>query len=120
MRNLTQRGQPAARYPSPKGLAFEIADLVLAESWADAHDLRMLICLDHGGAVDEDYEEVIVFHTQLRPLDRFILWRSAQAVFIQPLVGKARRYASVAAALERIVPKQGVVLTDIAATTWPA
>jgi hypothetical protein len=61
MRDLTKR--PTLAVP-PKGLAFEIADLLLAREWAERHNLRMLIRLDHGAAVGEEYEEVITFQTQ--------------------------------------------------------
>jgi hypothetical protein len=39
MRDLTKRGTIA---DPPKGLAFEIADLLLVRQWAERHDLRML------------------------------------------------------------------------------
>jgi hypothetical protein len=100
----------------PKGLAFEIADLVLVKSWADHNNFRMSICLDHGAAVDEEYEEVIAFQTPKSRLYRFIMWHNAEAVFVQPLVGRKKRYESVAKALECLLP---VVLTDIIATRWP-
>ena len=110
----------AAPPASLKGVAFEIADLILAHSWAERYDLGMVIRLDHGAIVGEDYEEVIAFETQTRPLNRLFLWRNATAVFVQPLVGRARRYESVAAALESVVPAQDVVVTDIAVARWPA
>jgi hypothetical protein len=96
MRDLTRRGTIAA--PS-KGLAFEIADLLLVRQWAERHDLRMLIRLDHGAAVGEEYEEVVTFHTQTSPLYRYTMWRDATTVFVQPLVGRGKQYRSVAAAL---------------------
>jgi hypothetical protein len=119
MCDLTKRGVTAAPPHFPNGLAFEIADLVLVRSWTDRHDFRMVVCLDHGAAVGEDYEEVIAFQTKMSPLYRLILWRTAEAVFVQPLVGKAKQYGSVAAALESLLPKQGLVLTDIKAAAWP-
>jgi hypothetical protein len=100
MRDLTQRSAPVAPPSAPTGVAFEIADLLFVGLWADNHDLRMLVCLDHGAAVGEEYEEVIVFQTTTSPLYRFIMWRNAEAIFVQPLVGRRERYGSVAAALE--------------------
>jgi hypothetical protein len=103
---------------SPKGIAFDIADLLRARSWAGFHDRQMQIWLDHG-TEDEEYEEVITFYTRTNPLTGSILWRTARAVFVQPLLGRKRRYASLAAALDGLLPKQRVVVTDIAATVWP-
>jgi hypothetical protein len=100
MRGLTNRGAIAV---PPRGLAFEIDDLLLVRSWAESHDFQMLVHLDHGAAVDEEYEEVITFHTQTSPLYRLILWRNSEAVFVQPLVGRGKRYSSVIAALESLL-----------------
>jgi hypothetical protein len=96
MRDLTKRGIIVA---PPKGFAFEIADLVLVQKWADRHDFRMSVRLDHGAAVGEEYEEVITFQTNTSPLYRLTMWRDAETVFLQPLVGRGTRYGSVAAAL---------------------
>lgn len=111
MRNL----QP----PPAKGLAFEIADLHLVQSWAELHCCRISVCLDHG-TPDEEYEEVIAFHTRKSPLCRFIMWRNTHAVFVQPLVGRVQRYETVSAALEALRPLPHTKLTDIVATAWPA
>ena len=49
MRDLTKPGA-AGRPPAlPKGLAFDIADLLLVRSWAGLHNCRISIQLDHGG-----------------------------------------------------------------------
>jgi hypothetical protein len=96
MRDLTERGTIAT---PPKSIAFEIADLLLVRQWAERHDLRMLIRLDHGATVGEEYEEVLTFHTQTSPLYRFIIWRDATTVTVQPLVGGGKQYRSVAEAL---------------------
>jgi hypothetical protein len=119
MRDLTQPGRFAIPPRLPKGLAFEIADLVLIQGWADCRDLRMLVRLDHGATVDEEYEEVIAFQTETSPLYQLIMWRNAEAVFVQPLVGRRRQYKSVADALKSLRPKQLLRLTDITATAWP-
>lgn len=114
---ILHRGITAS--PVPRGIAFDIADLILAQGWADGHDFRMAVHLDHGSAVNEDYEEVVAFQTQTSPLYRVILWRNADTVCVQPLVGRARRYASVAAALESLLPARDITPTDIVAKTWP-
>jgi hypothetical protein len=63
----TTRGLPVdtskyIRFPRPKGLSFEVEDLVFVGKWAD-------------------------------------LWRNADAVFVQPLVGVREQYGSVGDAL---------------------
>ena len=45
----------------PTGLAFEIADLMLLQGWADFHDVQMVVELDHC-VEGEEYEEVIAFY----------------------------------------------------------
>jgi hypothetical protein len=39
MRDLTKRGIIAAPPADPKGIAFEIADLIHIKGWADFHNL---------------------------------------------------------------------------------
>lgn len=119
MRDLTKRGVPAVPSRPPKGIAFEIPDLLLIESWATLHGLGMSIRLDHG-AEDEEYEEVIAFHIRNGPLTRLILWRNAETVFVQPLVGRRQQHDSIAEALENLLPKPRIILTDVNATEWPA
>jgi hypothetical protein len=118
MRDLTRSGRTIPRF-EPKGLVFEIAGLILIRSWAAFHEVPTSIHLDHG-AEDEEYEEVIALQTGSGPFCRMILWRNADTVFIQPLVGKARRHGSVAEALESLLVKQPIILTDIVAAAWPA
>jgi len=119
MCDVTKRGLTAAPAALPKGPAFAIADLVVIRGRAVSHDFSMVVRLDHG-AEDEDYEEVIAFHVGMNPLCRSIMWRNAEAVCVQPLVGSMQRYDSVAAALESLHPRQRDILTDITAATWPA
>jgi hypothetical protein len=119
MRDLTKRAMTAVPPRLPKGLAFEIAGLVRIRHWADCHAFRMLVCLDHGAAVNEEYEEVVAFQTEISPLYRLIMWRNATAVFVQPLVGRGKQYGSVAGALEGLLPTPHFRLTDITATAWP-
>ena len=40
----------------PIGLAFDIADLMVLESWSETHNIRMVVELDHC-VEDEEYEE---------------------------------------------------------------
>ena len=50
----------------PTGLAFEIADLMLLQGWADFHDVQMVVELDHC-VEGEEYEEVIAFYGHGQP-----------------------------------------------------
>jgi hypothetical protein len=115
MRDLTKRDIVAAPIGVPKGLAFEIADLVLMKGCADFRDLRMVVRLDHG-ADDEDYEEVVAFHATMDSPSLFIMWRNAKSVFVQ--LGH-RWYGSAAAALESLSYEAAPDLTNINAPTWP-
>jgi hypothetical protein len=115
MRDLIRQGATHL----PKGIAFEIADLLLISKWAELRDSRMLVCLDHG-TDGEEYEEVIAFQAEASLLCQFIMWREADSVVLQPLIGLTQRYASVAEVLESIALTPRVPLTDVTATTWPA
>ena len=50
----------------PMGLAFEIADLMLLQGWAEFHDVQMVVELDHC-VEGEEYEEVVAFYGQRQP-----------------------------------------------------
>jgi hypothetical protein len=85
----------------PTGLSFDISDLILLQGWAEFHDVRMAVELDHW-VEGEEYEEVVALYTRDRLLRRWILWRSASEVVVQPLLGRACRFISVAEALESL------------------
>jgi|ERR1700679_2138257 hypothetical protein len=80
------------------GCAFEIYDHRLMIDWAKRHDHRAVVRLDHGAAAEE-YEEVVELVFGVSNRCRFILWRTDQAVFVQPLIGRRKQYASVGEAL---------------------
>jgi hypothetical protein len=101
-----------------RGLSFALAELTLVRSWSEASSLRMVIRLDHGSDAEE-FEEVLAFHLGDSSLCQCIMWRDATAVYVQPLIGRVRRYESVAEAFEALTTKQPVVLSDIKATEWP-
>jgi hypothetical protein len=88
---------------APTGLAFEIADLMLLQGWADFHDVQMTVELDHCVEGDE-YEEVIAFYAKDSQLRRWILWRSSGEIIVQRLIGRSCRFVSVADALESLIP----------------
>jgi hypothetical protein len=96
----------------PKGIAFEIADLVLVKGWADRRNLRMVVRLDYGTDCEE-YEEVIAFHPESSSSCPLIMWRTAKAVFVEPLIGRRCRYGSVAKALARLASIPCTIVTDI-------
>jgi hypothetical protein len=111
----------AAKSPSKvlKGLSFEIDDLKLINDTSAANDLRMVVRLDYGSDVEE-YEEVLAFYSGTGPQWRWMMWRNASAVFVRSIDGRGRRYESVARAIEAMLRKRNVVLTDIKATRWPS
>jgi hypothetical protein len=88
---------------APTGLAFEIADLMMLQGWAEFHDVQMVVELDHC-VEGEEYEEVIAFYARDSQLRRWILWRAADGVIVQPLIGRSRRFKTVVDALETLVP----------------
>lgn len=101
-----------------KGLSFSVPELILVRSWSEANGLHMVVRLDHGSET-EDYEEVLALHVGDSAVCRWILWRNAKLVFVQPLIGRARKYGSVAEAFEALVAEQDVALTDIKPACWP-
>jgi hypothetical protein len=95
--------QPDTCPNPPMGLAFEIPDLMLLQGWADFHDIQMTVELDHC-VEGEEYEEVIAFYARESQLRRWIIWRAADGIVVQPLIGRSRRFGTVADALETLVP----------------
>jgi hypothetical protein len=101
-----------------QGLSFSPDELILAKTWSQSNSLRMVIRLDHGSDTEE-FEEVLAIHVGDSSLCRWIVWRDAIEVFVQPLIGRKEGYSSVAEAFESLAAKQPVFLTDIEATGWP-
>jgi hypothetical protein len=101
-----------------KGLSFDIPDLILIKDRSAAHDLRMVVQLDYGSDVEE-YEEVLAFYSGASPHWHWMMWRNASAVFVRSIDGRSGRYRSAARAIEALVRKEVVALTDIEATHWP-
>jgi hypothetical protein len=90
----------------PTGLSFKVSDLVLAQAWADFHELRMEVELDcaTGG---EEYEEMLCLFARRTGFRRWMIWRSCDGIVVQPLVGRPRLFDSLAEALEELIPLQG-------------
>jgi hypothetical protein len=97
-----------------KGIAFEIPDLVLIKSWADARTLRMVVRLDY--ATDsEEYEEVIALYPESSSTSPLIMWRTEKFVCVLPVIGARRWYRTVANTLESPIMNKipSTVLTNI-------
>jgi hypothetical protein len=115
MQNLSKRGMTTAASRVLKGIAFQIADLALIKEWADLRNIRMVIRLDHG-TMDEEYHEV-AFHPEMSRACPAIMWRTVGAVFVQPLIGRKRRYGSVTKALASLTRMPGTILTELMVPT---
>jgi hypothetical protein len=87
----------------PMGLSFELADLVMVQGWSEYHDLRMVVELDYSAEGDE-YEEVLALYPQASSFRRWMVWRGASDIVVQPMMGRAARFGSVAEALEHLIP----------------
>jgi hypothetical protein len=118
MRDLRMDGLDVPTGIPPKGLAFEIDDLVLVKDWAERNGVRFTVRLDHGSQ-DEEFDEVIALHTDANLYCNLIIWRNLDSVFVQPLIGRSLQYDSVRRALESVALNETVVLSDIVAPVWP-
>jgi hypothetical protein len=88
------------------GLSFEVSDLVLAQAWADFHELRIEVELDCATSGDE-YEEMLGLFVRRTGFRRWMIWRSCQGIVVQPILGRPRLFDSLAEALEELIPLQG-------------
>ena len=87
----------------PTGIAFDLADLVMVQGWSEYHDLRMVVELDYT-AEGEEYEEVLALYPQASAFRRWMMWRGVGEIVVQPMMGRAQHYPSVADALEALIP----------------
>lgn len=89
----------------PTGISFGVPELILIQSWAEFHDIRARIELDH--CIDGDeYEEVIALYLKTSSSRQWLLWRSNADIVVQPLVGRSCRFASITDALESLLPSR--------------
>ena len=95
--------RPSIEPAVPVGLAFEVADLILLQSWAAFHELQMVIELDHCGAEGE-YEEMVALYARGDRLLRWLLWRAGE-IIVQPLIGRRIHCLSVAEAIKVLSPQ---------------
>ena len=95
---------PNDRAAALVGVAFEIADLVLLQAWADVRGMRMIVELDH--CVDgHEYEEIVAIYAKGTEVRRWNLWRSWDEVIVQPLIGRSMHFFSVAEATDALSSK---------------
>jgi hypothetical protein len=87
----------------PTGFSFALADLTWALAWSDHHGLRMVIELDQC-AGDEEYEEVLAFYPSGSRFRRWSMWCTDEDIVVQPTKGRTTHFASVAGALESLIP----------------
>jgi|SRR6516165_10784712 hypothetical protein len=100
------RSQPPKR--DLAGISFEIADLVFLQGWAAASELLMVIELDH--YVDDcEYEEVVALYDKKGNFRQWHLWRAPdQRIILQPLIGRAKCFTSVADAIEAMTQRRSL------------
>lgn len=99
----------------PKGLSFDIADLILVRNRSEANGLRVVVELDHGSDVEE-YEEILAIHAETSPQCRWLMWRNAKSVFVRSIGGRALRYGSATQAIDALVRKLRVTSPDTKTT----
>jgi hypothetical protein len=94
---------PSLSRPLPKGLAFEISDLKMLQSWAEAHAMRMVVELDHC-VEGEEYEEVLAFYDgDGAGLRLWTMWRASDHFVVMPMNGRAWRSSAVPEALAELL-----------------
>jgi hypothetical protein len=87
----------------PIGVAFELADLFIVQGWATYHNLRLVIELDYA-AEGEEYEEVLAFYPPNGSFRKWTMWRTTHNIAVQTVRGRVIRFASVADALDGLIP----------------
>jgi hypothetical protein len=94
---------PPALVKTPTGFSFDVPDLLLLQGWADYHDLRMTIELDICADGDE-YEESLGLYDANRAFRRWMIWRSIDAIVVQPAMGRAMQFDCMGEALAVLIP----------------
>jgi hypothetical protein len=74
----------------------------MAQAWADYHGLRMVIELD-SHTETEEYEEMLAFYPPNSAFRRWMMWRAESGIVVQPMMGRTRRFARMADALEQTI-----------------
>lgn len=109
---------PASFARKQLGLAFDIAELLLAQAFAESCGSRLVVETHHHTDNDE-FEEVLALYDANRRACRCLIWRSEAAVVVQPIPGRPQRFASLGEALEWLAPEGRVPVTDLALGTNP-
>ncbi len=94
---------PRTSVQTPTGLSFEIPDLLMAQAWADYHNLRMTIDLDAASERDE-FEELVRLSYGASAHPRWTIWRSADGIIVQPTMGRTMMFDRMSVALEVLIP----------------
>ena len=94
---------PRAPAPMPAGLSFDVSDLLILQAWSDFHALRMTIELDVCAGGDE-YEEIIGLYDKDCAFRRWTVWRSADAIVVQPAMGRKRLFDAMTDVLDMLIP----------------
>jgi hypothetical protein len=72
---------------APVGIAFSVPELLILRAWAEYHDIRVVVELDH--CVDgSEYEEVVALYPPGVSLRQWTLWRSRDGVVVEPRHGR--------------------------------
>jgi hypothetical protein len=96
---------PRTTVKIPTGLSFDIPELLMVQGWADYHDLRMTIELDVLAGADE-YEEVLGLFYGTSVFRRWMMWRTADGIVVQPMMGRPMLFDVMSDALETLIPAQ--------------
>jgi hypothetical protein len=87
--------------PALVGFAFDVADLVLLQAWADLYGMRMVVELDQ--SVDgREHEEIVAIYSKDSGRRRWSLWRSSDGVVVQPIIGRSARFSTVTDAAQNL------------------
>ena len=87
----------------PRGFYVELSDLIIVRAWSAFYDLRTAVEWDHCVG-DEDYEEAFAFYPSSLKFRRWSMWRTNEDIMVQPTVGRAMQFTSVAGALDSLIP----------------
>jgi hypothetical protein len=95
----------------PQPAPFEVWQLTVLRAWAEYHGLEMAI--DLAGQVDgAECEELVILRARHNG-DRWILWRTADAVMLRSTGGPGLEFNLLADALAAIAPTADEDLTDL-------
>ena len=83
----------------PMGLAFELADLVMVQGWSSSTNSAWSWNWTIPPKA-RNTRRSWPFTPEDSSFRRWMVWRGASDIVVQPMMGRASRYASVAEALE--------------------